>query len=113
MGLSIVRNDRRAHHWLSAPSTQLQQAASSFYRDDARRSDGTGMPSRAGDTQYPSTPPIIFCFLHPIFYFYVRVIMIMTQNQFLLSEARFCFRCGFNRASSTVGAQSGASYSLS
>ena len=110
--LSIVRNNRGAHHWPNAPKTQLRRAVSNFDQGDARRSDGTAMPLRAGDLQYPPLLLPLFCFLHPIFYFCVGVIIIITQNQFLLLEARFGFRYASNRVPKTTGAIRRFSFAL-
>lgn len=99
----MCTSDRAAHHWLGAPNTQPRRAASNFYRDDVRRSDGTAMPSRAGDLQYPTTPPI-FLFVPPYFLFLRRSHYSYSSEPILLSEARLAFVAVSNRASITMGA---------
>ncbi len=85
-------SDRAAHRWLNAPNTQLRRAVSNFYRGDARQSDGTAMPSRAGDSQYPPTPPKVL-FFSPYFLFLRRSHHHYDAQPILLSGARFGFRC--------------------
>lgn len=97
-------SDRAAHRWLNAPNTQLRRAVSNFYRGDARQSDGTAMPSRAGDSQYPPTPPIHFLFFAPYFLFLRRSHYSYSSEPILLSEARSAFAAVSNRASITMGA---------
>jgi len=58
----MCMTDRAAHHRPNAPKTQLRRAVSNFDQGDAQQSDGTAMPSRAGDLEYPPTPPNIFVF---------------------------------------------------
>jgi len=91
--------DRAEHHWLSAPNTQPRRAVSNFYLDDARRSDGTAMPSRAGDSQCPPTPPntlfLDFWFFPLYFLFLRRSHYDYDAEPIFTSEARFGFRCSF------------------
>lgn len=81
-GRQMRTTDRAAHRWLNAPNTQLRPAVSNFCGGDARHSDGTAMPWRAADSQYPPTPPNVFVSFHPILYFCVGVIIFMPQNNF-------------------------------